>query len=60
MTLLVLLNCKEKPQSDESPKLLDTPYSFYLGTYTDGDSQGIYKYGLTAEGKFVANEVSTN
>ncbi len=53
MTLLTLLNCKEKPHSDESPKLPDTQYSFYLGTYTDGDSQGIYKYGLTAEGKFV-------
>mgnify|MGYP001064179949 CR=1 FL=1 len=29
----------------------DNSYPFFVGTYTDGDSQGIYKYSLQQDGK---------
>ena len=46
-SLLLTLSCKEAPMK-ESKK--DTT-SFYVGTYTDGESEGIYKYSIDTEGK---------
>lgn len=37
----------EKEKVEESNTL-----SFYVGTYTDGDSEGIYQYSLDKEGRF--------
>lgn len=48
ISLLLLLSCgsaeKEKKEKQE-------PQAFYVGTYTDKDSQGIYKYELSEEGQ---------
>jgi len=38
-------------QSNKKETLLENnSQSFYVGTYTDGDSKGIYKYSLSADG----------
>ncbi len=52
MIPLVLFSCKEKPDADTSSEQDATAYTFYLGTYTGGESQGIYKYGLSPDGRF--------
>lgn len=54
--LIITVNCKgPSPESDKNPveetveqTEPDTP--FYLGTYTDGESQGIYQYSLSSDG----------
>ena len=47
---LVLVNCKsETPEKKE--------YSFYLGTYTHGNSKGIYHGRLSAAGQFIGLEL---
>ena len=47
---LVLMNCKsETPVTKE--------YSYYLGTYTHGDSKGIYKGRLSSSGLFTGLEL---
>ena len=43
--LLFAMSCQKK-----EPKLSD--YSFYLGTYTSGESEGIYRGKLSASGQF--------
>lgn len=43
---VIILGCKQK----EAMKTKDG-FSFYVGTYTHGDSQGIYKYSISNEGK---------
>ena len=46
--LVGLISCKKDANKSESIK---DGYSFYLGTYTDGDSEGIYKYVLHKDGE---------
>ena len=35
-------------------------YNFYVGTYTDKDSKGIYKYALSAKGKILSVKLVAN
>lgn len=44
LTLLLVISCRIDNTN------CNTAYSFYLGTYTDGDSQGIYKCSLNSDG----------
>ena len=48
LIIVLLLSCQnnKKKQIQENG-----PTPFYVGTYTDGDSQGIYKYTLDIDGK---------
>ncbi len=45
--LLYFMSCSDKQTTEE---IIDSE-AFYVGTYTDGESQGIYKYSLHANGK---------
>ncbi len=45
LVLVVLFGCQNLKMKEEITT------SFYVGTYTDGDSKGIYKYELSKEGK---------
>ena len=48
LLFLLLNNC----QTIGTPAMTSLePQAFYIGTYTDGDSQGIYKYVLHSTGK---------
>ncbi|MEL4307460.1 lactonase family protein [Joostella sp. CR20] len=47
-------NAKDANTSEEKENITvknDTEFPFYVGTYTNGDSKGIYKYTLSADGK---------
>ena len=46
--LLVLMSCTPTEKT-----LQEKSTSFYVGTYTDGDSQGIYQYSISKEGKLI-------
>lgn len=50
-TLLVLgvMNCVKKEADRSAQKEQNIQY-FYIGTYTNGDSEGIYKYSLDDQG----------
>ena len=48
LTLITTLGC-QKPDKKQIQE--NKTYSFFVGTYTDGDSQGIYKYTLQKDGK---------
>ena len=52
LALITTLGCEKanKKQVQENKT-----YSFFVGTYTDGDSQGIYKYSLQKDGKLSLN-----
>jgi 6-phosphogluconolactonase len=43
--LILLFSCQKSKMKEEIVT------NFYVGTYTNGDSKGIYKYELSAEGK---------
>lgn len=43
---VIILGCKQK-----RPMKTDGGFSFYVGTYTNGNSQGIYKYSISSQGK---------
>ncbi len=45
--IIVLISCQNKK---ENIPTMDKTYPFYVGTYTKGDSQGIYKYTLQEDG----------
>lgn len=47
LAAVILGNCQMN-SNKELPK--NDTYSFYVGTYTDKDSQGIYKYSLLKDG----------
>lgn len=47
IALLVLTGCKN---IKKEPKQAPSTYSFYVGTYTDNESEGIYKYVLEKNG----------
>lgn len=49
--LLVLLSCQDK---EKKTLQKNSNYSFYIGTYTKGDSDGIYSYTLSKDGKLIA------
>ncbi|MGB5464352.1 MAG: lactonase family protein [Aureibaculum sp.] len=46
--LIGLISCKKDANNSEQIK---DSHSFYLGTYTDGGSEGIYKYELHKDGE---------
>ncbi len=46
--ILTLIACQTKKE-EPSAEVVKTP--FYVGTYTDGNSKGIYKYALGENGK---------
>jgi 6-phosphogluconolactonase len=54
--LMITVNCKgPSPESvkdavQETAEQTEPDTPFYLGTYTDGESQGIYQYSLSADG----------
>ena len=54
--LMITVNCKgPSPESvkdavQETAEQTEPDIPFYLGTYTDGESQGIYQYSLSADG----------
>ncbi|MGB5404674.1 MAG: lactonase family protein [Robiginitalea sp.] len=54
--LIITVNCKgPSPESakdtvQETVEQTEPDIPFYLGTYTDGESQGIYQYSLSADG----------
>ncbi len=54
--LLITVNCKGPSPESAKDAVLKTPgeqtadMSFYLGTYTDGESRGIYQYALSPDG----------
>lgn len=45
-TLIILFSCQKSKMKEQ------TATSFYVGTYTNGESKGIYTYELSKEGKF--------
>lgn len=55
--LIITVNCKgPSPESakdavQERAEQTKPDMHFYLGTYTDGESQGIYQYSLSTDGK---------
>lgn len=53
ITLIMLTSCKNNQTKTEPVKQSEATNSmtFYVGTYTDGDSEGIYKYELSGDGK---------
>ena len=44
ITIISLISCQKDSTED------NIPYSFYVGTYTNGDSQGIYRYSIQVDG----------
>jgi len=48
--LPLLMACNPEAGREEQT---NKTYPFYVGTYTDGDSEGIYRYSLQSEGKIV-------
>ncbi|MCB0650643.1 MAG: lactonase family protein [Saprospiraceae bacterium] len=45
--LLFLAGCRN---NEDTAAMENKDHTFYVGTYTDGDSQGIYKYSLSEDG----------
>ena len=45
--VIVLISCQNKKENNQAAEL---NYPFYVGTYTKGESQGIYKYTLQKDG----------
>ncbi len=56
LILIITVNCKGPSPESAKEDVLKTPVEtasdmpFYLGTYTDGESKGIYQYALSAGG----------
>lgn len=49
---LMLTSCKNKVEkSEEKPTMPENNISFFVGTYTDTKSEGIYTYSLSNSGK---------
>ncbi len=48
---LLLINCKNQKKIDVPEQTETKNSTFYVGTYTNKNSQGIYKYNLTSGGK---------
>ncbi len=52
LALITTLGCEK---ADKKQVQENKTYSFFVGTYTNGDSQGIYKYSLQKNGKLSLN-----
>ncbi len=48
IAMSVIFSCNSNQKEDKSMKENN---SFYVGTYTDGDSEGVYKYSISTDGK---------
>jgi 6-phosphogluconolactonase len=48
---LTLINCKNQKKTDVQQQTENKETIFYVGTYTNKKSEGIYKYSLSSEGK---------
>lgn len=55
MVLLSFCACKTKndPTKNDTTMSIQVQAPFYVGTYTDEESQGIYKYELNPDGKLI-------
>ncbi len=52
LLLLMLVSCDANMEKKEKVTVTEAiETSFFLGTYTDGESQGIYKYAIDQEGQ---------
>ena len=53
ISLTMLTGCKNSNTSEETKPALPqhADLQFYVGTYTKGESKGIYKYAISSEGK---------
>ncbi len=51
--LTLIVSCQNTEKQEVTEKVAEIPegISFYVGTYTEGESQGIYKYVLQNDGK---------
>ena len=47
LSFIILINCQQKKKEILQQ---NKAHSFFVGTYTSGESQGIYKYALLADG----------
>tara|TARA_R110002050_G_scaffold100580_1_gene208089 strand:- start:17845 stop:18978 length:1134 start_codon:yes stop_codon:yes gene_type:complete len=50
IAILLLTNCKNEIKLEKEMVKNITNYAFYVGTYTEKDSKGIYKYVIEADG----------
>ncbi|PCJ94500.1 MAG: 6-phosphogluconolactonase [Flavobacteriaceae bacterium] len=50
IALFIIVSCKEKKKESTVEVVEPIIQKFYLGTYTDGDSKGIYRYALHEDG----------
>lgn len=50
VALFALVSCKEKKKEVTEVTVEPIVQKFYLGTYTEGESKGIYSYGLHEDG----------
>ena len=56
LILIITVNCKGPSPESTKEAVVETPVegatdmAFYLGTYTDGESKGIYQYALSPDG----------
>ena len=48
--LLLLTNCKPEKKVEKETIENKNDFAFYVGTYTEKDSKGIYKYVLEENG----------
>lgn len=49
----MLTNCKTETKPAQNTPEVAEEAAFYVGTYTDKESKGIYKYSLTDDGKLI-------
>ncbi len=66
LVLLSIIGCKQKEEKENTQKSVNIESSvamesektfFYVGTYTDGASEGIYRYSLGADGKLAKDKL---
>ncbi|WP_255084768.1 lactonase family protein [Zhouia amylolytica] len=51
LTLMLIVSCKkEKEKQDTAEEKKENVTYFYVGTYTDKESRGIYRYALSEDG----------
>ncbi|MDG3583448.1 lactonase family protein [Galbibacter pacificus] len=63
LSLLLMIGCKESNQKQETVKVAAETkkqtepknIAFYVGTYTNGESEGIYSYSVNRDGKLKNN-----
>lgn len=50
MSMLTGCNAKKEVKQEDSPNQEITGHRFFVGTYTDGESEGIYRFQLNPDG----------